>query len=58
MVRGLGGVFTQPLTKADLMCQEPNRQAGKEESGVILPEGMTPECLDELASFLNDYAGD
>ena len=28
---------------------------GNDYRGVILPEGMTPQCLDELASIFNDY---
>jgi hypothetical protein len=30
-----------------------DRQAGAEHRGVVLPKGMTPACLDELASLLN-----
>ena len=34
---------------------EETRQGGPEYRGVILPDGMTPRCLDDLASLINDY---
>lgn len=35
---------------------EDKRQTGVEYRGVTLPEGMTPLCLDEMASLFNDFA--
>ena len=36
------------------MISDVNRQAGEEYRGVILPKGMTPQCLDRLASLFKE----
>jgi len=33
----------------------PKRQASAEYRGVVLPVGMTPACLDEIAGLLNRH---
>lgn len=38
------------------MISDRKRQAGVFHRGVTLPDGMTPQCLDELATMFNDFA--
>ena len=33
----------------------PQRQASEKYRGVVLPKGMTPQCLDELEKFLAQF---
>ena len=39
------------------MISDDNRQVGTYR-GVVLPSGMTPRCLDALASLFNDFVDD
>ena len=36
----------------------PEAETGVKHRGVALPEGMTPQCLDALASLFNDFSDD